>query len=173
MATWTSEFCPHFIIFHRTHITPISSSLHWQMFVVPCEVRPVGWWKGFVFPVGLYVVAALFPLLLGPLTNVSLKCQSDNFEPQEMRWIKFFIIEGPRDGKIAFLSISTSICHWNKCWSYSQICLHIPCLSLVLWLVSGCSHIHARNYLLLEDDAYLSTHLYFICLSILLLSSHP
>jgi hypothetical protein len=60
---------------------------------VPCEVRPVGWWKGFVFPVGLYVVAALFPLLLGLLTNISLKCQSDNLEPQEMRWIKFFIIE--------------------------------------------------------------------------------
>jgi hypothetical protein len=52
---------------------------------------------GFVFPMKLSVVAAPFPpFIKGSLTNVSLKCCSNNFEPHEVRRIKLFITESPR-----------------------------------------------------------------------------
>jgi hypothetical protein len=68
IAVWEYEFCPCFFISHRTHTALISSSFQGQNdYCVVHKVGSVGWWKQFVFSVGLPgVVAPFHPSALGP-----------------------------------------------------------------------------------------------------------
>lgn len=85
-----------------------------------------------------------------------------------MRRTRLLRIEMCWRWKNSFLPSSVSIGQQPECSPY-----HFFCYSLVSWLVSENFHAHHRSYPLLQVDAYLSSYLHFVCLSMPLLSGHP
>jgi hypothetical protein len=139
------------------HSTKLVFLLRANVHCVMCQVGSVGWWKWLVFLVWWSVVKAPFPPSFRSLTNANLKFQWDNFEPQELRKIKVLKTERSSRWKKHFLSIFTLSSN-GVTLSCSYCCLHTPRFSYSLVLLLALEHFHAyqRNYLLLEDSAYLS-----------------
>jgi hypothetical protein len=72
-------------------------------------------------------------------------------------------LKGPEDERTDFRPFPrVSAYGLTSSCSHSCLCTPCVCYSLVQWLVSEHFCAHNRNYLLLEDDAYLSTCLHVV-----------
>jgi hypothetical protein len=160
-----TNFVPIYLFFYGTRITPNLSTFQEPVFGGMHELVSVGWCEGFVCGWG-----TLPPLVFGPwpiqVWNVSVIIL------EHRRWGGWSCSElkGPGDGITAFIQFHIWLLSREA--RFVQM-LHVSLISLVLWLISVYFSVNHRYYSLLENDTYLSTCLHFVCVSILLLSSHP
>ena len=108
------------------------------------------------------------------LTNVSLNCRCDNFEPQDARMIKLLRMVRSRRWKNSFfVHFQVHLLIEKEFVMQSDLSAYpVVFCSPVLWPVSQLFHVYHRHYLPVVENACSSVCWHFICPSVLWLSSY-